>query len=73
MRKLKQLSIVLLLLLSSTIMYAQDGSKESTVGEFMRSNERAYVVIAVMLTILIGLFLYVMRLDRKITKLEREK
>ena len=73
MRKLKHLSIVMLALLASTIMNAQDVSKESTVGEFMRSDERAYVVIAVMLTILIGLILYVVRLDRKISRLEKEK
>ena len=72
MRKLKYLFIVLLLLSLSAIVNAQDG-KESTVGEFMRSNQRSYVVIAVLLTIFTGLILYVVRLDRKISKLEREK
>jgi len=38
----------------------------------MRSNGRIYVVVAVMLTILAGLILYVVRLDKKITKLEKE-
>jgi hypothetical protein len=38
----------------------------------MRSNGRIYVVVAVMLTILIGLVLYVVRLDRKISKLEKD-
>ncbi len=37
----------------------------------MRSNGRIYVVIAVMLTILAGLIIYVVRLDRKIKKLEK--
>jgi MFS superfamily sulfate permease-like transporter len=73
MRKLKYLSIIVLLLGLSQVLNAQDGSKESTVGEFMRSDERSYVVIAVMLTILAGLILYIVRLDRKISKLEKEK
>jgi len=73
MIKLKFLFITLLLMACSTIIYAQDGSKESSVGEFMRSKERSYVVIAVMLTILAGILVYVARLDRKITRLEKEK
>jgi hypothetical protein len=73
MRKLKYLFIVLLLLVSAQLLHAQDEGKGSPVGEFMRSRERSYVVVAVMLTILIGLILYIIRLDRKISKLEREK
>jgi MFS superfamily sulfate permease-like transporter len=72
MRKLRYLFFVLLLSGFSTIVNAQDG-KESTVGTFMRSNERAYVVIAVILTILTGIILYLVRLERKISKLEKEK
>jgi hypothetical protein len=73
MKKLKLFFILLLLLVPSMIIKAQDGKNESAVGKFMRSNERSYVVIAVMVTILIGLILYVVRLDRKISKLEKEK
>ncbi len=63
---------MLLLLFISGIMNAQDGSKESTVGEFMRSDQRSYVVIAVILTILAGIVLYLVRLGRRIGKMERE-
>ncbi|MEO7049818.1 MAG: CcmD family protein [Ferruginibacter sp.] len=38
----------------------------------MRSNGKIYVVVAVCLVILIGLFLYVMNVDRKVRKLEKE-
>ena len=37
----------------------------------MRSNGKIYVVIAVILTILAGLILYLVRLDRKINRLEQ--
>lgn len=38
---------------------------------FMRSEGKIYVVMAVVITILAGLLIYVVRLDRKITKLEK--
>ena len=72
MKKIKHLLITLLLLSSSAMLHALGGSNESSVGEFMRSNQRSYVVIAVMLTILTGIILYIVRLDRKITRLEKE-
>jgi len=42
------------------------------MADLMRSEGRIYVVIAVMLTILGGLLLYLVRLDRKISRLEKE-
>jgi cytochrome c biogenesis protein CcdA len=72
MKILKQIFMIILFVGFATIANAQNGSNESTVGEFMRSNQRSYVVIAVMLTILLGIVLYLVRLERKISKLERE-
>lgn len=47
-------------------------NKEVEMADIMRSNGKIYIVVAVCLTILIGLFLYVFSLDRKISKLEKE-
>lgn len=38
----------------------------------MRSNGKIFVVMVVVVTILIGLFMYVASIDRKITRLEKE-
>jgi hypothetical protein len=38
----------------------------------MRSDGRIYVVIAVLLTILAGLIFYLIRLDKRISRLEKE-
>lgn len=38
----------------------------------MRSNGKIYVVVAVMLVILMGLLFYLFRIDRRITKLEKQ-
>ncbi len=48
---------------------AQEVAAETDV---MRSNGKIYVVMAVVLTIIIGLFIYVASLDKKISKLEKK-
>ncbi len=64
----KKIFSIVMMLCISLLVNAQ-GDKQT---DLMRSSGRIYVVIAVMLTILIGLVLYVVRLDRKLTKLEKE-
>jgi len=73
MMQLKKIVTLFLLLLTVVITKAQDATKKVEMADLMRSNGRIFVVVAVMLTILIGLILYVIRLDRKISKLEKEK
>ncbi len=43
------------------------------MADAMRSNGKIYVVVAVCLTILLGLFAYVFYVDRKISRLEKNK
>jgi len=64
--------LILLFIVSffSTIAYAQD---KPEMADVMRSNGKIYDVVAVCLTILIGLFLYVFIIDRKISKIEKNK
>ena len=57
------------LLLNATV-FAQDNNAGST--DLMRSNGKIYVVVAVCLTILLGLFIYVFLIDRKISRMEKE-
>ena len=54
----------------NAVSFAQ--AKEVQMADTMRSNGKIYIVVAVCLTILIGLFLYVFSLDRKLSKLEKE-
>ena len=71
MIKWKKIISLLLLLTLSIITNAQD--KNNGTDNLMRSNGRIYVVVAVILVILIGLILYIVRLDRKISKLEKQQ
>ena len=66
---MKKLISVLTLLFVAFFSNAQD----VTMADAMKENGKIYVVIAVMLTILAGLVVYLIRLDRKISKLEKNK
>ncbi|ANI90530.1 hypothetical protein A9P82_00455 [Arachidicoccus ginsenosidimutans] len=70
MKKKTGLAIVLCLL--SIFSFAQQSGSTNTSTDFMNSNGKIYVVLAVVLVILIGLFLYLFNLDKKISKLEKE-
>ena len=59
--------LVVGILLASTC-FAQ--AQQVDMADTMRSNGKIYVVVAVCLTILLGLFLYVYSVDRKISKIE---
>ena len=69
MNRIKIFAALLLCLICTAATAQQDVEMADT----MRSNGKIYVVIAVMLTILLGLVLYVVRLDRKISRLEKNK
>ena len=66
---MKRLIFIFALLLFTFFANAQD----VTMADAMKENGKIYVVIAVILTILAGLVLYLIRLDRKISKLEKNK
>jgi len=51
---------------------AQSDSQHVEMADQLRANGKIYVVVAVLIIILLGLILYVVRLDRKITRLEKE-
>jgi Na+/melibiose symporter-like transporter len=43
-----------------------------TMASTMRSNGKIYVVVAVLATIVAGLFFYLIRIDKKVSKLEKD-
>jgi hypothetical protein len=67
----RSLWLIICGLLFSTISFAQDAKPE--MADMMRNNGKIYVVVAVCLTILIGLFIYVFIIDRKVSRLESGK
>ena len=67
---MKKIMLLFALLITTFVSFGQEKVK---MADFMRSNGRIFVVVLVVVTILSGLILYVARLDRKISKLEKEK
>lgn len=66
---MNKIVLLLLILLTSISVHAQE---KVEMADWMRSNGKIYTVVAVCLTILIGLFLYMISIDKKIRKMEKE-
>lgn len=73
MTKIQLLLAIVLLQLIPVSLWAQVTEAQQKYTAFeMRSNGKIYVVVAVVLIILFGLLAYLVRLDRKISKFEKE-
>ena len=72
---LKRLSFTVSLLLLQFSLWAQNLSDSTnapdSIDTTMRSHDKIYVVMAVCIVILIALFLYLIRIDRKISRKEK--
>ncbi len=70
---MKKLLLSLFSFCISFCVFAQDTAvaQAEAPGTGLRANQKTYVVVAVLVTILTGLFIYLIRLDRKISKLEK--
>jgi len=67
MKTLKAALLAVFMLLTSTQAYSQ-----VEMADTMRSEGKIYVVVAMIVVILAGLFIYLFLLDRKIKKLENQ-
>ena len=69
MKFLKKIFLLFFVAFSTCRVFAQDTNVE--MADVMRSNGKIYIVVAICLTILAGLFIYVFSLDKKISKFEK--
>ncbi len=69
MIKIRLFVTAILSVLVSMVALAQENATDTGL---MRSNGKIFVVMAVVLTILIGLFAYLINIDKKINRLEKE-
>lgn len=70
MKVINKLFAFIAMMLISFSAAAQDTPEMADV---MRSNGKIFVVVAVLVLILLGLFAYIFSLERKIKKLEKQK
>ncbi len=64
----KRLALILLLLGSATASWAS----QTATTDFMRSTGKIYVVVAVIAVVFIGIVLFLIFLERRLTKLENQ-
>ncbi len=60
-----------LIIIASLFSLAAKAQTESST-DLMRSNGKIFVVMAVVVLILVGLFIYLFSIDKKITRLEKD-
>jgi len=66
----KKISLFFLLMMLQAGLMAQESGKVE-MADVMHENGKIYVVVAVILTIFAGIILYLVRIDKKIAKLEK--
>lgn len=64
---LKYLCLAVFLMASA----AANAQQSAEMADVMRSNGKIYVVVGVILIIIIGLFVYLFSLDKKVSRLEK--
>jgi hypothetical protein len=69
---MKKCFLTLTAVLFCFLVHAQSTPDTNTAATGMRADEKIYVVVAVVVTILAGLFIYIARLDKKISTLEKQ-
>ena len=71
MKKNKKIILSILAVFMSFMSFAQNPNQVE-MADVMRGNGKIYVVVGVLLILLIGFFLYLIFLDKKVSKLEKE-
>ena len=63
---------IILILISLQILLAQSVAAQTEGDDFLHSTGKIYVVVAVLVAIFIGITLFLVYLERKLTKLESQ-
>lgn len=70
-RRMRQIMSTLVLVLLFTVANAQTSQPE--MADLMRENGKIYVVVGVVVLIFLVLFGYLISLDRKVSKIEKDR
>lgn len=65
--------LVFICCIFSMLIYAQDSTTVTEAATGLRAGGKIYVVVAVVITILLGLIIYLVTLDRKISRMEKHQ
>ena len=71
--KARIISLMNILYLAPCLVMAQQaGNSEVEMADMLRSSGKIYIVVAVVTIIMTGLIIYLVSLDRKLTKIEKK-
>jgi len=56
--------------LLSTVVFSQEAQQQVEMADAMRESGKIYVVVAVLCTVFLGIVLYLISIDRKVSRLE---
>ncbi len=73
MKKLPECILTLLLLAGSALPALSQATQEVPMADAMRSNGKIYVVVAVLVVIFLGIVAFLVRLERRLNKWERQQ
>jgi CcmD family protein len=68
----RAVALLLPLLLLASAAFAQASGTEPEMADALRQSGKIYVVVLVLVIIVTGLLVYLVRLDGKVSRLERE-
>ncbi len=69
---MKKLFLLVQLLILSFASFAQEQNSGIEMADTLNSNGKIYIVVAVLLIIFIGIIAFLVRMDRKVSKLEEQ-
>jgi uncharacterized membrane protein YdjX (TVP38/TMEM64 family) len=72
MNQIKRIAFVLLLGFMHLAAFAQDATNNEATNDLMRSNGKIFLVMTIVVVLIAGLLLYLISIDRKISKLEKK-
>ena len=72
MNQFKRIAIAFLLGFMHLAAFAQDASTSEASNVLMRSNGKIFLVMTIVVVLIVGLLLYLISIDRKISKLEKK-
>lgn len=73
MNTIRKAILTVLICCSGSYLFAQTDSATGGQADIMMSEGKIYVVMAVVVIIVLGIFIYLFSLDRKIRRLEKDK
>lgn len=72
MNQIKRIVFALLLGFMHMVAFAQEASTSEASNDLMRSNGKIFLVMTIVVVLIAGLLLYLISIDRKISKLEKK-